>query len=498
MRTPNPFSNTLSARLCTKSPGIVGSPARVRPSSRGRPGSGPAAGGMFWAVGGGRGHPQRDRLGPEGVAHTGQDIGEGRDRFGVPGGAAGTQGPVAAPAVGDQNEPAEEAQQGGCGAGNGRIGPLTLGLHPQMGAHFRAGNFHRPALPVPGQDGGRGQGRVGAEQGLGLLTPAWVAQAHPAQPHGGRARVIPEGRAGRVWQVSLGAVRPARGQGGPDGGGGGQDPRQGREAGAHPAGTSRLARSPRRRRVMEHGLPPPPREKDKRRPHPLASGQPFERGVGAVSHDHPLPVGEPAAPHTQHLAGPVGDRLVAAAPFCRVAAGGRPYGQEGPRPDPGRPGHVRQPHQAHPAPPLGLNEVAVRGAYRVPVHPQGRDLLPPAPCPSLIHDQPDRPSGRDQVPDPQTQPHPAHRQGGPDRPVEDLVVPGKIGPLWETQHIQGGGYRTLARGQNDSDQQDLDLAPGPGIEERGKGRQTRYNRGWQVGQDGEPLCFWFIIPSCLS
>ena len=47
--------------------------------------------GKFLDVGGGRGQGKRRDPGPEGVTDTSQDVGEGGDGLGIPGGSAGTQ-----------------------------------------------------------------------------------------------------------------------------------------------------------------------------------------------------------------------------------------------------------------------------------------------------------------------------------------------------------------------------------------------------------------------
>lgn len=66
--------------------------------------------GEFADVGVGRGHGKRQGLPPEEVADAGQDIGEGGDGLGMPGGLAGAEGTRPAQAVGDQDEPTEETQ----------------------------------------------------------------------------------------------------------------------------------------------------------------------------------------------------------------------------------------------------------------------------------------------------------------------------------------------------------------------------------------------------
>ena len=69
--------------------------------------------GEFPDVGGGRGQGKRQGLPPEDVADAGQDIGEGGDGLGIPGGPAGTEGTRPVQAVGDQDEPAERPSRTG-------------------------------------------------------------------------------------------------------------------------------------------------------------------------------------------------------------------------------------------------------------------------------------------------------------------------------------------------------------------------------------------------
>lgn len=206
---------------------------------------------------------------------------------------------------------------------------------------------------------------------------------------------------------------------------------------------------------MAQRIQTPPGEEREGREHPLAGRQQLERGVGPVPDHHQGPVGPPVGPDTQHRAGPV-NRLVAPALGRIVATGGRQHGRKGQSPDPGRPGHIHPQHQADPAQPLGLDEVAAGGPHGILVHPQSGNLGPPAPFPGLIDPQPDGVPRRHQVRDQQTPQHLAYRQGGPDGPVEDVV-------------IQGGGYGALVRRQNHPHPQVLDLAPGPRIKKRCQG-----------------------------
>ena len=114
---------------------------------------------------------KRQGLSPEEVADAGQDVGEGGDGLGIPGGLAGTEGMLPAQVVGDQDEPAEETEQDRGGAGNGGCRPLALGFDAQMGADLLEGNLHLPALQVGGEDGLGAPVGVGAEQGLGVRHP---------------------------------------------------------------------------------------------------------------------------------------------------------------------------------------------------------------------------------------------------------------------------------------------------------------------------------------
>jgi hypothetical protein len=61
--------------------------------------------------------------------------------------------------------------------------------------------------------------------------------------------------------------------------------------------------------------------------------QPFERGIGAVSHHDRLPVRQPAPQLEHHLPGPVAQPLVSPTPLGSIALGGTERRQEGQRPE---------------------------------------------------------------------------------------------------------------------------------------------------------------------
>ena len=209
--------------------------------------------------------------------------------LGVPGGPARCQGAFPLQAMGDQDEPTEEARQGGRGAGNGRGRPLALGLDSQMGTHLLEGDFHLPAAQVPGEDGLGGQVGIGAQQGLGFPAAGRVPQQDPAQGDGGLAGVVPEGHARSIGQVLLRPVGPGLGQRGPARGRVLQTVLRGGLACAHPAGTAFLARAPRRGRIMQDRIQAQPGQEGDGRGQALAGGQQPQGRVGPGPRRPPTP-----------------------------------------------------------------------------------------------------------------------------------------------------------------------------------------------------------------
>src|SRR5436305_9151953 len=71
------------------------------------------------------------RLRPQVVAYQSKRVAEGRQRLGVPGGAADGAGLVAQQAVRPQGDEGEEPEEGWRGAGDGFVTPLALRLDAQ-------------------------------------------------------------------------------------------------------------------------------------------------------------------------------------------------------------------------------------------------------------------------------------------------------------------------------------------------------------------------------
>lgn len=121
------------------------------------------------------------------AAHGSQSIGEGGLGFGIPGGAAGGQ-VVGMQGVGAEHSEAEEAGEAGGGAGDGRGGPLPLGLEPEVRAQFLEGDFHIPAQQVESHDLFSTEAQVAGEEGEGTPTLLGVTHQHESAGAGERRR----------------------------------------------------------------------------------------------------------------------------------------------------------------------------------------------------------------------------------------------------------------------------------------------------------------------
>src|SRR5690625_4767341 len=97
--------------------------------------------------------------------------------------------------------------------------------------------------------------------------------------------------------------------------------------------------------------------------------EPFDGGVGVVSHDNDLPLGKPAPELKDHLPGPVERRLVPQAGALGIPFRGRRRGQERQRPDSAGPGNWGEQHEREPPKPARFDEVAVARPYRTTVDP---------------------------------------------------------------------------------------------------------------------------------
>ena len=83
--------------------------------------------------------------------------------------------------IGQQSHQREQAQQGRCGASDGPIRPLALGLHAEMVSDFMKSDFQLPAHHEPFQDLFRFFVQVRAQQGLRFEL---ALSGHGSRPSG--------------------------------------------------------------------------------------------------------------------------------------------------------------------------------------------------------------------------------------------------------------------------------------------------------------------------
>lgn len=217
--------------------------------------------------------------------------------------------------------------------------------------------------------------------------PLGIADEHPAQGYRRHATVVPDGsRRGEFHRVLPSTIPRGNRHAHPRGCRVGGDPRQGWRVLPLVQGSPDLARP----LQWRWGVPSRVQAKagdHRHRVRPRAAGgEQLEGDVRTVGHrDHGA--FRLSAPHgPQHLARPVGQRLVPPPTGPVVALGGRRGRQEGQSPRSARPRDRHEQHDADPAPPARLDEVGAGGAHWIPVDPFGCDLGAAAPRrPALAH-----------------------------------------------------------------------------------------------------------------
>jgi len=86
------------------------------------------------------------------TSHGGKGVAEGWTRFAVPG-TAGRGLSLCGPEPGGQEgDEGEQREQARCGAGDGEVRSLALGLDTEVGAGFLERDLQLPALDEPAQD----------------------------------------------------------------------------------------------------------------------------------------------------------------------------------------------------------------------------------------------------------------------------------------------------------------------------------------------------------
>ncbi len=203
----------------------------------------------------------------------------------------------------------------------------------------------------------------------------------------------------------------------------------------------------------------------------------------AVADQHEVAPGSPAACLQGELTADIEQRLVAATPLAAGALGRDQCGEEGQRPDPFSPWHGRQQHQAHPAQPAGLDEVAVGRAYGIAVDALGRDALAAAALDGVIqrqHHGTVRRKGGDQ----QAEQDAGAGARAPDGAAEDAMVVHEAALARAAGDPQQARHRAPPRRQDGTDQQHLCMAPGALAEQRREGQDDPGEAGGQRGHGG--------------
>ncbi len=145
----------------------------------------------------------RIHFGPELTPDQCQEVREGRDTRGIPGGLASRQS-CRGESRGQEQDEAEEPQQARRGARKRPRPPLPLRFDAQMATYFLKRHFDLPPAHVPGDDVVHGGGRIGAEEGTGTPFARWIAQQHPADGQRCFSIAVPErGAAGQVHREGL-------------------------------------------------------------------------------------------------------------------------------------------------------------------------------------------------------------------------------------------------------------------------------------------------------
>ncbi len=253
-------------------------------------------------------------------------------------------------------------------------------------ARFLKGNLDGPAPHEPPNDLRELARRIRAEQGLGREARFRIADEHPSDRHDGQAPV-PQNRGVR-GHLDRALARPvlaghhdylpARVLGH-------QPRRERRPSRAFGARASNRAGRPSRRGIVDGCVET--QAGDRRDAGATHRIKEQEGREAAIAHQDEVAPRQPEAGLESELASDVEQRLVATAPFATGALRRHQRGQERQGPDASRPGDRGEHHQAHPAQPARLDEMAVGGANGIAVDALGRDPLAEAALDRVVHSQ---------------------------------------------------------------------------------------------------------------
>src|SRR5919112_2803056 len=213
-----------------------------------------------------------------------------------------------------ERDEGEQAEQGGGGAGDGLIGPLTLSFDAEMATDLGEGDLGAPAASKPAQDIERIGCEIGAQEGLRAELLLAVAHQHVAD-RDVVAGMRPDGRTTDDLDLALCAAIPACNlQAVPACAAARQLLRQARQAATEDA-RSTDPRPALGRRLEQAGIQAQP--SDDTKPVPESVEQ-VDNGITAVGDRHNAAVRQPARDLQQSLPCPVRQLFMAAPVLLRI------------------------------------------------------------------------------------------------------------------------------------------------------------------------------------
>jgi len=184
----------------------------------------------------------------------------------------------------------------------------------------------------------------------------------------------------------------------------------------------------------------------------------FMDGKAAVAdEDDPAPW-QPATQLQCALPGPVCQQLVSPAALTVGSLRRREQRQDRQGLDQAGPRRRSEHHEAQPAQPAGLDEMAAAGAHRVPIYAPCPNPASPSALDGVVHTDDNGAIGHKPFDD-KAQQSPGNGTRAPAGAIEDLVIACKVGGLGPAGHAQAGTDGPLARRQQGAHDQNEHMLP---------------------------------------
>src|SRR5215213_7647724 len=351
-------------------------------------------------------------------------------------------------------------------------------LKAQTLAHFLEGRLHLPASNKPRDDLLRLGGEIGAKECLGLELFLRVSDQHPTQRYGGQAGGVPDCRLGdHLYSTLLFAIPVCNHDRLPAGRGVFSDNGEIGQTLSLELGPSYLARIPWRGWFVEGSIQAQADDEGDRLAESAAAVEELQRGISAIGDGYYLAFWVPT-PHLQkQLPGPLGKLLMPLSPLFCVAFGRGQRRKEGQRPNPRGPWDRSQQRQANPPQSTSFDDVGVAGSDRVAVDPFCRDLLALTSLHRLVHAYHQRRFAY-QCLHKQSQQEAARLPTRPGGTAQNPMVAAEPFLFVQAHRSESGGYGSLAWGEDQTSEQQLNMLPDAIGEQWREGGQEPYHRGW--------------------